>query len=264
MTIRNVIKETDSPSTRDSLEHDFRAVGISEGMTLAVHSSLSSMGYVTGGPVAVILALEDVVGESGTLAMPTHTGDLTDPANWENPPVPESWHDQIRENVPAFQKDLSPSWGVGAIPECFRKQRQVLRSDHPIVSWAAWGPRASIVTGTHQLAMSQGESSPLARLYDLDAYVLLLGVGYNVNTCCHLAEYRCKFAPLKKCRHAGPVLENGTARWTSYEDIYWYEKDFETIGASFEEGVGNVSLGNVGRAGAKLFSFRRMVDHAVA
>ncbi|HXL37529.1 MAG TPA: AAC(3) family N-acetyltransferase [Ktedonobacteraceae bacterium] len=51
-------------------------------MTLEVHCSLSKLGWVCGGPVAVVQALMDVVTETGTLLVPTHSPNYTDPANW--------------------------------------------------------------------------------------------------------------------------------------------------------------------------------------
>lgn len=44
------------PVTRDMLVADLVALGVSAGSTLVVHSSLSSLGWVSGGPQAVVLA----------------------------------------------------------------------------------------------------------------------------------------------------------------------------------------------------------------
>src|SRR5690349_7103098 len=62
-----------------------------------------------------------------------------------------------------------------------------------IVSFAAWGRHALPITANHALDYGLGEHSPLARLYDLDGSVLLLGVGYERRTSLHLAEYRAPY-----------------------------------------------------------------------
>ena len=76
------------PVTMADLVRDFKHLGIAPGMTLLVHSSMRTIGWVNGGAVAVVLALEEALGPNGTLVMPAHTSDLSDPAHWSNPPVP--------------------------------------------------------------------------------------------------------------------------------------------------------------------------------
>ena len=58
---------TTGPVTIPSLLADFAVLGVQPGMTLLLHSSLSALGWVCGGPVAVILALEQLLGPDGTL-----------------------------------------------------------------------------------------------------------------------------------------------------------------------------------------------------
>src|SRR5690554_1946837 len=82
-----VVKKTNYPRTRSSIAEDLRRLGMKPGMDVLVHSSLSSLGWVNGGSVAVIQALMDVVAPAGTLVMPTHSAEYSDPAKWGNPAV---------------------------------------------------------------------------------------------------------------------------------------------------------------------------------
>ena len=254
------IKETPSPRTRASLAHDLRQLGVLPGMTLIVHSSLRSLGWVCGGSVTVVQALMDVVTEAGTIVMPTQTTGLSDPAKWEHPPVPQEWWQVIYDAMPVFDPQVTPSYGMGQVVETFRTWPGVVRSYHPHVSFAAWGRHARTITEGHTLENSLGEGSPLARIYDLDGWVLLLGVGYDSCTSFHLAEYR---APGAKEEILGaPMLENGQHVWKHYRDIEINSDIFPTIGADFEQ-TGLVKIARVGSATTRLFSQRQGVDFAV-
>ena len=134
------------PATVPSLVVDLAKLGVKTGMTLVVHSSLKSLGEVNGGPVAVILALEEMLGVEGTLVMPTFTADNSEPSNWQHPAVPEEWWQQIRATMPAYDPTFTPAFHMGIIPETFRKQTDVVRSHNPDASFAAWGKYARQIT----------------------------------------------------------------------------------------------------------------------
>lgn len=252
-----------SPATISSLGSDFAALGIRPGMVLLVHASLSALGWVCGGAPAVILALEELLGEGGTLVMPTHSGDLTDPRDWRNPPVPEAWWELIRQNIPPFRPDLTPTRKTGAISETFRKQHGVLRSNHPHFSFAAWGVHAVMITEKHSLDHGLGETSPLARIYELDGHVLLLGVGHENNTSLHLAEYRASFPGKRTVKSGAPVIVNGNRAWAPIEEINLNADDFEIIGKSYTQEADEIRRGKVAQASAILMPQRSMVDYAV-
>ena len=260
MSEQRLIQQTPTPRTRENLAHDLRVLGVEAGMTLEVHSSLSKLGWVCGGPVALVQALMDVVTETGTLLMPAHSPNYTDPAEWSNPPVPQEWWPILYEQMPAFDPRFTPSWFMGQVAETFRTWPGVLRSSHPAVSFAAWGRHAQSLTADHSLDYSLGEHSPLARLYDLGGHVLLLGVSYESCTSLHLAEYR---APHPKLVTEGsPILEHGQRVWKTYQDIELDSDQFLEIGAAFEA-TGLVKTSSVGSSQCKLLPQRPAVDFAI-
>jgi hypothetical protein len=61
----------DEMVTGQRLEDDLQRLGVRPGMDIMVHSSLSRLGHVIGGPAAVIDALLNVIGPEGTLMMPS-------------------------------------------------------------------------------------------------------------------------------------------------------------------------------------------------
>jgi len=249
------------PFTSGSLREDLLDLGVEAGSTVMVHSSLSRLGWVAGGAQAVVMALMDALGPTGTLVMPTHSGHLTDPARWERPPVPAEWWPLIRGETPAYDPDLTPTRAMGAIVECFRHLPGVRRSAHPTVSVAAVGPsRAHIVEG-HSLAYGLGEGSPLARLYDLDAWVLLLGVGQANNTSLHLAEYRADYPDKAWGTKASPVETSGQRQWVEWPDLDGDDSDFTTLGAEFAT-TGLEKAGPAGGGTARLMRQRAIVDYA--
>jgi aminoglycoside 3-N-acetyltransferase len=139
----------------------------------------------------------------------------------------------------------------------------VVRSAHPQDSFAAWGARSAWITDGHALDFGLGDRSPLARLYDLDGWVLLLGVGHLNNTSLHLAEHRASFPGRRVIEGGLPMVADGVRRWTRYRDLDIDESDFEAIGEAFERETGLVQRGRVGNGKAALMPQRPLVDFAV-
>jgi len=249
------------PVTIEMLVADLVGLGIEPGTTLLLHSSLSSLGYVCGGAQTVIGAMRTVLGDGGTLVVPTHSGDNSDPADWVAPPVPEPWWPIIRSAMPAFDPRLTPTRGMGAIPNSLLRQPDARRSAHPQVSFAAVGHHASEITSGHRLDERLGITSPLGRIYDLEGSVLLVGVGHDRNTSLHLAEYLASWPSKRTCPQGAAVLVEGERRWVTFTDLDIDESDFPAIGAAFEA-TGSARRGRVGHAVAVLMPQRALVDFA--
>jgi aminoglycoside 3-N-acetyltransferase len=263
MSERLPADRSSEPVTVERMASDLDTLGVESGQTVLVHGSLSSLGWVCGGPTAVVDALMTVVGPDGTLVMPTHSPGNRDPSNMGNPPVPDSWYDTIRAQMPPYRPSVTPTRGMGAIAECFRSYPGVTRSDHPQHSFAAWGSDAEFVTSDHSLDDSLGEGSPLARVYDLDGDVLLLGTTHGTNTSLHLAEYRASI-DLERTSNASAVLVDGDREWVQWEDLAIDDGDFAACGEAFEtRRPDDVETGTVGVGEATLFSQRSLVDFAV-
>ena len=236
--------------------------GVSKGQTIMVHTSLSSLGFVCGGAQVIIEALLERVGTDGTIMMPTQSWKNLDPTtgvHWEEP---EEWWQIIRDNWPAYNKDITPTNTMGAVAEMFRKWPGSLRSDHPARSVAANGKYAGYLTQGHDLSNIFGEGSPIGKLYELDGYVLLIGVGYDKNTSLHLADVRAKYPGKHDCTEYSAIMENGRRVWKGYDTLFVDGEDFAKIGEAFEKecSVNKVSLGN---GTITFMKQRELVDFAV-
>ena len=247
--------------SRNDIIEDLRKLGVREGMVLEVHSSLSSLGYVVGGAQSVVDALLEAVGFNGTLVMPIQSSENTEPSFWVNPPAERQLWAKIRESTPAFKPDESDITHMGRIAENLNRRPGSYRSYHPSCAFVTYGKYGKLIAQKQSLDFPLGEQSPLAEMYNLPTYVLLLGVGYDNCTGMHLGEYRSNARKVNL--QGGAIEENGYRKWVKYLDITLDSDEFVEIGKEMEE-RGMVSEGTVGHAQCKLFKLADAVDRTAA
>ena len=149
---------------------DLRKLGVREGDTILVHSSLRALGPVPGKAETVVLALLETLGPEGTLFFPALS------------------YRTVNAENPCFDQLKSPCC-VGGLPEYFRTRPGTMRSIHPTHSVAGIGKKAELILGEQQLdTTSCGEHSPYRKLREEGDWILFLGCGIAPNTSMHAVE----------------------------------------------------------------------------
>lgn len=246
--------------TFDELVIKLRELGLKQGMIIEVHSSLKKFGYVVGGAQTIIDALIEVVGYNGTIIMPLHCGSNSEPSKWGNPPCEVEDVKLIRENMPAFDKKNSDTYYMGKVVDSFRRRDGVVISSHPSLAYIAWGKYAKLLCNRQSLHFPLSEESSTARLYEMKASCLLLGVDYDNCTCMHLGEYRSDVRPI--VIEGASCNDNGQTVWKKYLDLDLDSDDFINVGKVMES-KGYVNKIDIGNAICKLFKVDVAVDETV-
>lgn len=168
-------KEAGTIHTKESLKKELIGIGIKKGDTLLVHSSLSKIGYVDGGPKSVVEALKDAVGETGHILMPTSPN--------------AAYQLEYIKDLDFFDVADAPS-KLGAITEYFRKDPETIRSWHPTEPVSCLGPNAKFFVGDHFDEITPyTEKSPFARVAQKKGKILMIGVTLdNAGTNLHVLE----------------------------------------------------------------------------
>ena len=149
---------------------DLRSLGIAEGDTVIVHSSLRSLGPLPDGAETVISALLEVLGEDGTLLFPALS------------------YRSVNADNPVFDVMNSPCC-VGGLGEYFRLREGTLRSIHPTHSVCGVGKKAAeLLSGHEKDTTSCGENSPFRKLREQGDWILFIGCGIAPNTSMHALE----------------------------------------------------------------------------
>ena len=159
--------------TKEKLLASLKEAGVDPNKDLLVHSAMSKIGYVEGGPATVVAALQEVLDSSSTLLMPTS-------------PVVTL---QAKHDLDLFDVKNTPS-KMGAITEYFRSNVATQRSAHPLEPVAAAGPKAKEYTALHHTdPTSYGKNSPWRKHMEEGGQILYIGTTLiNSGTSLHAVE----------------------------------------------------------------------------
>lgn len=222
------------PVPRETVVAQLRALGVAEGCVLLVHTMFSQTGPIEGGPNALIDALLEVVGPNGTLVMP-------------------SWTEDDDEVFHAESYEVDDHLGV--VADEFWQRPGVVRGTHPFAV-AAHGPLADQIAGAPFVLPPHAPDSGIARVFDNDGSVLLLGVDHDGDTTIHLGELMAN-VPYGVPHHI-TVLENGEPQRIDYAENDHCCQRFILVG-EWLRGRGLQREGIVGYGRAQLARSRAIV-----
>jgi aminoglycoside 3-N-acetyltransferase len=252
------------PISTQELARDLRELALPPDDVYLVHSSLRCVGKLADGPATLANAVRATCGPRSTIVVPTFTaGNSTTTRAYRQRTGGMSARQLLaeEEKIVGFDLGSTPSQSVGIFSEYVRNEPRAVRSNHPQTSFTAVGPYAEELVGVHELDCHLGEQSPLSRLYDINAVVLLIGVGFNVCTCFHLAEHRLdKPAPTRLYRAF--IMNAGQRELREFYAPENDDQDFSRIGDEMAKEP-FVHEGRVGRAPVHWFRLRAGVDFAV-
>lgn len=155
--------------TKEDLKVQIRAMGISPSDTVLIHTSMRAIGDVENGADGVIDAFCEVLTE-GLFLVPTHT--------WSCIGRQQPIYD-VRSTIPC----------IGALPRAAAFRPDGIRSLHPTHSMWAHGENAAEFVKNEALAETPTPPGfAWARLAELHAKILLIGVGNDKNTFIHTID----------------------------------------------------------------------------
>ncbi len=237
--------------TRDEIYRGLWDTGLHEGDVVLVHSAMRTLGRVQGGADTVVSALLDVIGERGTLVVPT----FTFIHEVEDDPIIDPRNDRSE---------------MGAITEAARTHPRALRSTAFRHSFAAIGRRAEVLAGVDPALSVFDLRSAFGVMLALNTQVLMLGMTYGSCTSFHFGEWLCevpyrRVIPLDvKVRLAdGTVVPQAMTDYQPHSYTSTRRPDFNRMGRMLEERK-LVGVAAVGNAVARRFAMRDLIDLAQA
>jgi aminoglycoside 3-N-acetyltransferase len=178
--------------TAQLLEQALKSLGITKGDGLLVHSALQLLGKPLEGIETYFKAIRNIIGDEGTLVVPTFTLDYP--------------------TTQVFDRENTPSKDMGSFSEYVRQLPDALRTSHPLQSVAVFGFYAKDLAGRDTSSAFE-EGSVFARMLELDFKLLLLGAGIQSVSMVHYCETKAGVPYRRWKDFSGHINQDG--RWVN-------------------------------------------------
>ena len=165
--------------TKSDIVAALKRVGLKEGDTVMIHSSVSAFGLIIGGVNTIVEAFLEVVGKEGTIMAPAFTRPYM---------YFEGAHQRQRNFRPFDPKNID-GISTGTLPKVMLRDFGAKRSAHATHSWCAIGKNADYCVSAHGLLDSPcGKNNPMEKALGLGGKVVFFGCGVSSNTFLHYLE----------------------------------------------------------------------------
>ncbi len=207
---------------KNEIKKGLSGLGLKEGDSVILHSSFLSLGYVEGGPDAVIDAFLETLGSKGTLVVPTFgaLGILTD----------------TLKNRPDAVESLCNGATVAAVG----------------------GSAEKLCRGHWKAETLHGKDTPYTRLAEERGYICLLGVDQDRNTTLHSIEALLEL-PYLNTHSGGFIDEEGKTRFGEWKYFPGPHRDFIGLDHIYRDS-GKMKTGRIGKAVVRLIRAKDLID----
>lgn len=163
------------------LKNAFNELGLA-GKPVIAHASLKKFGTIQGGVKTMAQAM---LTSFSRVIMPTFTYKtmITPEVGPPNNGITYGSNKDLNKMAEPFQATMPPDKMMGLLPKQLLYEKEVLRTSHPILSFA--GIQADDILLTQTLF---DPLAPIRELAEKDGWVVLINVDHSVNTSIHYAE----------------------------------------------------------------------------
>ncbi|QWC00341.1 AAC(3) family N-acetyltransferase [Mycoplasmatota bacterium] len=231
--LEKTIHHTQKPITKADILSALKYLGIHSGSKLEVHASLSAFGFIVNKQYDVLDALIETI-KDGVIIVPAHTSEMTNPRDWENPPVPKDWIPIIEENRKPFDASLFIPERVGIIAKSFLLYPGVKRTNHPEVSLAVYNKTNDSTWLDHGFD-DRDLIHPLYKLKQEKGKILMMGTDFYTCSSIHLTEFMSQYSTIDYYDYhividGKPIKKTITTKYFDDDDI-----NFKNISAIYIE-----------------------------